>query len=265
MSNTHLITVTPHIAAEWLRLNRRNRNLNARLVSDYARDMANGKWVFNGEAIKRAMDGTLLDGQHRLAAIVESGIALEVLVVEGLDASAQDTMDSGRKRTTADVLAINGETNVNVLASVARRVWLWDTGNLKFISSQRPSTAELKDVLAKYPSLRRSADIGVRTNHAYRPASATVTGTVHHLVSQVPDAEADVAEFFARMASGADLSEGHPILTLRNRMMRDRTSAKNVPFHQGVGLYFRAWNAYREGRSLISIMHTAEEPMIKPV
>lgn len=265
MSFTHRMIVTPVLAAEWLRLNTKNRNLNARLVNDYARDIANGKWVYNGEAIKRAADGTLLDGQHRLAAIVQSGTTLELLVVEGLDASAQDTMDSGRKRTTADVFSIHGETNVNVLASIARRVWLWDAGNLKFASTQRPSTAELKDVVDKYPSLRRSADIGTRTNHAYRPASATVSGTVHHIVSQIPDAQADVAEFFARMANGADLSNGHPILTLRNRLLRDKSAAKNVPFHQGVGLFFRAWNAYREDRSITMVIHTAEEPMIKPV
>lgn len=265
MSYTQLVTVTPALAAEWLRLNTKNRNLNARLVADYARDMQSSAWIYNGEAIKRAIDGTLLDGQHRLAAIVQSGVTLQMLVVEGLDASAQDTMDSGRKRTSADVFSIHGETNVNVLASIARRVWLWDAGNLKFTATQRPSTAELKDVVAKYPSLRRSADIGTRTNHAYRPASATISGTVHHIVSQIPDAEGDVAEFFARLATGADLSEAHPVLTLRNRLMRDKSAAKNVPFHQGVGLFFRAWNAYREDRTLFTIQHTAEEPMIKPV
>lgn len=263
--NISVIEVTPELATEWLKANTKNRNLNARLVSDYARDMTNGAFLFNGESVKRAFDGTLLDGQHRLAAIVQSGVTLKLMVVEGLDARAQDTMDSGRKRTTADVLSIHGETNANVLASIARRIWLWDTGNLKFANAQRPSTTELMDVVDKYPSLRRSADVGTRTNHAYRPASATVSGTVHHIVSRIPDAESDVAEFFARLATGADLSEAHPVLTLRNRLMRDRSAAKNVPFHQGVGLFFRAWNAYREDRTLFTIQHTAEEPMIKPV
>lgn len=259
----NLVLVTPQIAAEWLKDNPNNRNLNAKLVADYAREMRAGLWLSNGETVKRAHDGVLLDGQHRLAAIVASDTAVEILVVEGLPYAAQDTMDSGRKRTTGDVMAIHGETNSNVLASVARRVWMWDLGNRKFTNTDRPSSTELLTVLEKYPSLRRSAEIGTRTNRSYRPAVATVVGTTHHILLQLD--EGACSEFFAQLGTGVELYDGHPILTLRNRLLRDKVNAKNVPFHQHVGLYFRAWNALREGRYLATIAHTAEEPMVMPV
>ena len=53
-----VIPVTPELATEWLKANTPNRNLNARVVNDYARDMVNDKWIYNGEAIKRASDST---------------------------------------------------------------------------------------------------------------------------------------------------------------------------------------------------------------
>lgn len=258
-----IIDVSPEQAAAWLKSNTRNRNLNARLVADYARQMADGRWHLNGEAVKISEDGVLLDGQHRLAAIVASGFSIEMLVVEGLPSETQDTMDSGRKRTVADVFSINGEGNANVLASVARRAWMWDRGNHKFSNLGSPSAGELSETLERYPSLRRSAEIGVRINSSFRPASATVTGTAHHILTMV--SEGDAAEFFARLETGASLKSGHPVLTLRERLVRDRLGVKKVPFHLGVALYVRAWNAVREDRDLMKIQHTAEEPMVLPV
>ncbi len=259
----NLTKVTPELAAAWLQKNPRNRNLNDKLVRDYARQMSAGGWAANGETIKIASNGDLLDGQHRLSAIVQSGVTLELVVVTGLPAATQNTMDTGRKRVVADVLAISGETNSNVLAAVARRVWLWDNGNRRFTTASNPSPNEVIAMIEKYPSLRRSAEIGARTNSVFRPAPATVTGMAHHLVLQVD--QDDTALFFAQLGHGTDLKTGHPVLTLRDRLIRDRVSMKKVPFHVGVALYIRAWNAVREGRTLTFIQHAPEASVPTPV
>lgn len=259
-----VLKVTPTMAAEWLKANNRNRNLKDRRIDNLVRAIVTGQWMLNGEAIKIAADGSLLDGQHRLAAIVKAGIAVEVLVVTGLPNEAQDTMDSGAKRTSADVFAIHGETNANVLAAVSKRVALWESGNLKFSNPQAdPNSVELLAMLERYPSLRRSAEMGARVNSAFRPAGATVVGTAHHILHHVDAGTA--AEFFAKLGTGAALNEGDPILTLRNRLMRDRDAHKRYPFHVYVALQIRAWNAVREGRELAKIIHTADEPMVRPV
>lgn len=258
-----VVKVTPEIAKTWLKENHSNRNLNLKLVSDYARQILSGEWKLNGEAVKLASDGTLLDGQHRLSAIVMAGVAVEMLVISNLDPALQETMDAGRKRTTADAFAISGESNSAVLASIARRVWMWDRGGLRFPSSPSPSTAELRHTLEQYPSLRRSAEIASRTYLHFRPTVQAVTGTTHHLFNQID--EGLTAEFFAQLASGAGLESGHPVLTLRNRITSDKMLHKKVPFHLGVALNIRAWNALREGRTLLKIQHTIEEPMIMPV
>lgn len=260
------VDITPKLAATFLERNTRNRNLTARVVDSYAREMTLGNWKSNGETIKISHEGVVLDGQHRLAAIVASGVTLEnALVVFDLDESTQYTMDSGRKRTAADAMAINGDMNVNVLAAITRRALLWEAGHHKFGNALRPSTTELLEFRAKYPSLARSAEIGVQVQRGYKPANATVTGTVHHILNRIPDARPQAAAFFAHLSTGVELGPNDPILTLRNRLLRDKVTSRHVPFHQNVGLYFRAWNAVREGRTLTTILHTAEEPMVMPV
>lgn len=258
-----VINVTPQLAKSWLKENTHNRNLNEKLVNDYARQILAGEWRLNGEAIKRAKDGRLLDGQHRLAAIVLTGVSVQLLVIEELDPELQDTMDAGRKRSTSDVFSINGEANANNLAVVARKIWMWDRGSHRFPSSPNPSTTELKAVVEKYPSLRRSAEVGTRTAMNFRATRGSVTGTAHHLFLQIdPDL---TAEFFAQLASGAELKTGHPVLALRNRLTQDKIMQKKVPFHLGVALYIRAWNGRREDRDMARLVHTAEEPMVMPL
>jgi hypothetical protein len=66
-------TITPKQAQVILAHNDRNRSLASSRVTVYSGAMLAGEWRMNGETIKFNGDGTLLDGQHRLAAVVRSG------------------------------------------------------------------------------------------------------------------------------------------------------------------------------------------------
>ena len=100
--------ITPDIAKEYLMLNKHNyRALNAKTVEKYAKDMRNGNWVFNGEAIQFDADGFLVNGQHRLSAIVKSGTSQLILVVRGVETYV---FDIGRLRNFAQIAKSNGFT-----------------------------------------------------------------------------------------------------------------------------------------------------------
>lgn len=100
--------ITPHIAKEMLERMETNRPLSDTTAKRYARDMADGRWNNNGQGIVLSEDGTLLDGQHRLRAVLISQATLAMLVVRGVDKRTFITMDSGKTRTLSDVLAIQG-------------------------------------------------------------------------------------------------------------------------------------------------------------
>lgn len=258
-----IIDVTPAMAAKWLQQNTQNRPISVDRVEKYARDMAAGEWALNGEAVKRALDGTLLDGQQRLTALVKADVTVPMVVVEDLLPEVQDTMDQGRARTVADSLGIHGIKNAPVVASVGRRAWQWDQGNYKFSSQTSPTPAEIRAYIKAHETVHRSAEMAAQVRSSFRVAKQSVVGTAHHVLLGIsPD---DAALFFAQMTNGAGLEQGHPVLTLRNRFLTDKITGKRNPFHQDVALIFRAWNGVREGRSMARILHTAEEGMIQPL
>ena len=76
-----LVSVTPDYAATLLEKNTTNRNISQITVKRYAQAMASGEWMQNGQTITIAEDGTILDGQHRLWAVIESGITITFLIV----------------------------------------------------------------------------------------------------------------------------------------------------------------------------------------
>src|SRR5690349_13435109 len=101
-------TITPEIAKKYLDQNRDNRPLHRQKVSDYAREMVNQKWLLTGDTIKFDTTGRLLDGQHRLAACVQSGTTFSCLVVRNLETETFTALDIGLRRTQGDVLAFAG-------------------------------------------------------------------------------------------------------------------------------------------------------------
>lgn len=107
------ITVTPARAQEWLQNNFRNRPLVEDLVVAYARDMTNGEWVATHQGIAFNDKDELIDGQHRLHAIVRSGALIRMMVtfglpaqIEGKEMTTMDAVDRGRARSVADQLKI---------------------------------------------------------------------------------------------------------------------------------------------------------------
>jgi hypothetical protein len=116
--------VTPDQALKWLEEDHvYNRKVRQTVVAKYARDMAAGNWRETHEAIAFDPDGKLIDGQHRLWAIVESKIdGLTLLVAKGVDRDAQAYIDSGLGRTMADrfTLSLNRADITNAEIAVAK-------------------------------------------------------------------------------------------------------------------------------------------------
>lgn len=106
-------TITPEMAAEFLKLNTRNRKLRPSLVAQYASDMRAGRWLLTHQGIAINCDGTVLDGQHRLAAIIESGVAIRMVIARGVLATSQVAMDDHAKRSCADAITLDRGENVS--------------------------------------------------------------------------------------------------------------------------------------------------------
>jgi hypothetical protein len=69
--------------------NERNRVCESRRIDMYAQEMTAGRWMFTGEAIKISREGMMLDGQHRLWALLEANRTLPLLVITGAHIKAR--------------------------------------------------------------------------------------------------------------------------------------------------------------------------------
>jgi len=122
---TQLVTITPAMAENWLNENNAaNRKLREGLAEKYAADMRSGHWTECPVPISFYDDGNLADGQHRLFAIVESGIAQQFLVLYGLPRKAGLNLDNGAVRTLVDNARIAGNAELNnTLLAVTRAIY----------------------------------------------------------------------------------------------------------------------------------------------
>ena len=73
------------------------------------------------------------------------------------------------------------------------------------------------------------------------------------------------AVFFESLATGADLSIGHPILTLREKLLRAREEKKMLTALEPMGLTILAWNAFREGRLIRQLKRPDLANFPKPI
>lgn len=110
--NTQIMTVSPEMASDWLAKNSRNRVIRQSLVDAYVSDMKNGKWECTHQGIAFYDDGILADGQHRLTAILQSGISVLMQVTFGISRDAGIAIDMQAKRTVGDAMAIAGHEEI---------------------------------------------------------------------------------------------------------------------------------------------------------
>lgn len=107
---TNYESITPEIAREYLLHNSKNRIVKPRSVEAYARDMQRGDFRTTHQGIAFDTDGNLIDGQHRLLAIIMSNTPVTLLVTRGIpvDDGVMAT-DRGISRSIRDVMAIENK------------------------------------------------------------------------------------------------------------------------------------------------------------
>lgn len=247
-------TITPDRAAAYLSKNDLNRPVSPGWVVALAAAMARGEWKVNGEAIKFAKSGRLMDGQHRLHAILKAGIPQPMVVARDLDEDTFDTLDQGKKRTSADVLSMRGEKNAPALASAARAmIAIRRGGNFAGYCS----AIEIENILDTHPDLRRWVDAYAGSKAktfmtSLFPAVLTLGARKH---------DEEVAEvFLQQVATGANLAPKSPALSLRERMIESHTSgSKRLKTPAIAAITIKAWNAFAHGKQVGVLRYSPDE------
>lgn len=144
---TSIETVDPSLAKVLLEGNKKNRSLSSSLVDSIARDITSGNWIVSHQGIAIDKEGNLLDGQHRLNAIIKSGLTVRMAVTYNVSPEAFEVIDmNNRPRTVADMQGISrGIKNSRRVVAAAKTISALDTGY-----RDRYTNSEVDEILNKY-------------------------------------------------------------------------------------------------------------------
>lgn len=253
--DVRVVMLDPRDAADLLTANSKNRPIDAGRVGRYKADILAGDWDFNGDTICISSENELLDGQHRLAAIVAAGVSVPVILVWGLDPSVVDTIDQIRPRSVGNILQFRG-VHVEHASSVIAAATVLLRGDPAGGSSPRrvaiadyvqSNLAELtqwaawaKKVAGESPPTAVRGQLGKRIL-----SPAPLTALALHMAREGADPDM-VREFFEGLAFGLTSNEvdRHNFAVIRKRLIN--TAPLITP---GSGSY--AWRLMGEFAVLI--------------
>jgi hypothetical protein len=260
--------ITPVKAAEMLAANTSNRPLSRSTVRAFAEAMRRGDWLVTHQGIAFDTRGVLVDGQHRLAAVVEADVAVEMAVFTDVEPDTFDVLDTGKRRNAADVLAIEGEKSSTLLAAMVRTVWQYEnrpdaswSGGAAAVTNH-----QIVQTLEAHLKIREFIAVGERI--------ATETGMIKsaagaaaYLVEQANKGrKTRLAEWHEGVIDGAGLGKNDPRLVFRRTMFAMARKQAGVvqrrrDTREHVALYLKAFNAWAAGETITQLRFTAREPV----
>jgi hypothetical protein len=242
-----VVTITPEIAAQWLKSNRLNRPVRRTVWEGYSQQMSEGKWKVNGQAIIIAENEDILDGQHRLLAVIDAGCSIQSLVVYGISAEAFATIDTGAVRTPADALFLHFHEHPVMAVKVAATAAQWckrlERGSV--FQHRKMCNADVIDYVAAHQSIFQWAETLNSFPKDARPLSLGIGAALYELFARKNLELA--AQFMAALYTGENLTRKDVEFLLRQALLKDAQRTTKLPSTAKVRMVVKAWNWRRRG------------------
>jgi hypothetical protein len=269
---THeIVIITPEMAKEWLDKSKfDNRNISRTNLNRIKKDIENGMWVFDGNPIRFNSEGDVIDGQHRLQAVIQTGKPIRSMVIVGIADRAKLTIDTGNTRKTSDILHFSGVKNSVPMSVAARLLVGYNETNgdmvlyLKSHSIRGISAQSINDCIEDNPGLLDSVTFATSKLNAKKILGCGCLGFLHYILSIEPRYGYLADEFFERFDSGVGLEDGSPIAAARNAISmglnykggREYLVAK-------CAIIIKAWNLYTKDKQAKYIRYSKSEQFPK--
>lgn len=239
--------VTPDVAREWLKKNTMNRPMSQLHIKALAAAMLAHEWRDNGDTIVFDVSGKLVDGQHRLHALIAAGVSLDMLIVEGATVDAFMTKDIGRRRSCADALSIEGFASTSRLAATANLIDRYRTGRM--VNRIGYTVSHVVALVKAEPSIVESLN---RVHAARKFVTISVAAAAYHLWAEVDREMAD--ELMNQIIDGEGLTRGDPAFALRERLIKNAAAQRKVTSIEMFAFFIKAWNATRSGERISNLV-----------
>lgn len=245
----NLVAISPTKAKELLAANTHNRNVKERHVKNLAEDMLAGRWVERtGESIKISKKGVLLDGQHRLLAVIRANRTIKFDLDEDLDDKIMDVIDSGVKRTAGDAFRLKDIKNAAATPAIIKMVQGGRAG-LKQESTMSTGLTTKKVLEIYYEEPEFWDNISTNASTWYKGCRAISQSMFGYCLFQVlrnSKKPQRAFEFFKGLATGKEIDSS--VVDLRNKLMNNQISVKNrLTIDAKIEMIRTGWNAFLSG------------------
>jgi hypothetical protein len=270
--------ITPELAKKYLETNLENqRNISHGYLSTLRRQVKLEQWQLTGQPIIFDSNGKLIDGQHRLMALIYENKTVPFLVVRGAPPRSFMVIDTGKSRTKGNILAIKKVPNYNAVAASVLGVLNYrraltivskhgenneKTRHGSFAQLTMTSTEIVNEYEAHSSAYDEVAHIAIKMRKTIQPS---VVGTV--IALSAIDAGHDfnvISSFWNNYYKGVGLTETNPALLLRNKINTNDKSKAKLRQPNLILLCVKAWNLYITGKSS-KILKIADGEGVVPV
>lgn len=209
-------TITPKKATELLANNPDNRLIRKSHVVWLANEMVEGRWQVTAQGVSLSDNGQVVDGQHRLSAVIVANIPVQMMVATGVPADAIDVYDIGAKRTVADTLHLRDQLpNCNLATAAVKQI---AAINYNFQSLTLP-IALVRTILHEFGDEIQEA---IRLISPLKQArKAWIIGAVAFAMRH----DKSIRRFAEDVGTGAGLNKGDPALTVRSWLINGTSEA----------------------------------------
>jgi len=254
-----LMTITPELAKQLLSLNTSaNRAVRKAKVDSYAKDMTSGLWRLTHQGIAFDWHGNLVDGQHRLHAIMKSGVTLQVYAYRGLNPDHFAVLDTGAARSAGDFLKKMSLSYPGTVAAATRLILRYGKEAQVEAGSSSKSTSISNsqiEVFCKkyYEEISEASYIAHAAYNKFCGLRKSGTAAFLMLAGEInSETYLSAREFIEMVASGANLAKGSVPLAFRNYLSINNIRTHNLNSTDfSLAVLIKAWNKHVSGSTIM--------------
>jgi hypothetical protein len=215
-------------------------------------DMLRGLFYFPGAFLVFDKHGKLLKGQQNSTSVINSGRSILVTEVSGADEECIRGFDQHSRRSFAQILKMDGKTNIVLQAAITTALYQYQEGNNAANSDGTHTNAKLSQLYSKFEKeIDDTAHFIAGRESLRQLVYPSYSGLLRLLSFQLDPEKSD--RFFEALATGQNLKKGNPVYALWKLLTTYRMAnngSRRLRRSAQLHYLFKAWNAFVKGQPL---------------
>jgi len=181
-------------------------------------------------------------------------------VTTGLSPDAFAKIDTGKIRTSADVMGAHGISNPQAKSSIIKFLVQFRRGRFHSKSSSKRagmSNTEVMTFCEKNPKVHAVHEASIKVTKDFKSIENRFIGGLYWMFSDIDQKYCDA--FFQLYGTGIGLTETNPVFVLRQKLIADMQSHKKYPPKDKIAWVIIAWNYFRKDKKITKIKYNSDK------